>query len=222
MSSCANCENDFSYELTDIRKNLKDNEFVLGLDEVGYGSAVGPLCVAGVILPNDKNVFNDLIKAGVKDSKKLSPKKREILAEKIKDVALTVIVEFGSVEDIDTLNVLKTNMNLMTKIINKITPEPTIILIDGIHKPAEMKNQKTVKTIPKGDGKSLTIAAASIIAKVTRDSYMKDLVNENRKELEFYGVEKNMGYLSREHRDALDHHGRSKFHRQSYKYKWQK
>ncbi len=201
----------------EIEKKLwNDHKFIVGIDETGTGSAIGSLCVAGIVFPT--NMSENELPKDLKDSKKLSAKKREKIFDEIMKKALFVKVVFGSCEEIDETNVLKTNLRCMTSIIESLNPD--FILIDGIHSPG-ICNAENSKTIIRGDNLSSTIAAASIVAKVSRDRYVKKLVIENP-ELEKYGIGNNMGYLSSQHRNALDIHGRTKLHRQSYKYKWNK
>jgi ribonuclease HII len=127
----------------------------------------------------------------------------------------------GHQQEIEDTNVLLTNLNCMKQIIENISPVPNYVLVDGLHAPKQLINKEIgIETMVKGDSLSASIAAASIVAKVTRDRQMVDL-EQNYPELEPYHIGKNKGYLSAEHRQALEEHGRSPFHRKTYKYKWQ-
>lgn len=195
----------------------ENKKYVVGIDETGYGSAVGSLCVAGVMFPPDMSEKD--LPAGLRDSKKLSPTKREKMFDEIMNSAISVKVVFGTAEEIDSTNVLTTNMKCMESILKTMEPAVDFALIDGCRKPSTCTLDNS-KTIIGGDNISASIAAASVVAKVTRDNYVKKLVEDNP-ELLKYGIDKNMGYLSAGHRRALDEYGRTPFHRQSYKYKWQ-
>jgi len=190
-------------------------QYILGIDEVGLGSAVGGIVIAGVIWPTNMDVSK--LPNKLTDSKKLTPRQRDLLFDQIHEIALGVITWEGSQKEIEETNVLVTNLTCMQQIIENIKPTPDYVLVDGIHAP---KSTVGIETIVKGDSKSASIAAASIIAKVTRDRMMVQL-EKNHPELEAYEIGKNKGYLSLNHRKALDEHGRSSFHRKTYKYKWQ-
>jgi len=188
---------------------------VLGLDEVGIGSAVGSIMVAGVIWST--NMHSSELPKKLTDSKKLTPKQRNILYDQIYENAAAVLTWEGHQQQIEDTNVLLTQLHCMKQIIENISPVPDYVLVDGLHAPTTSIN---IETMVKGDSKSASIAAASIVAKVTRDRQMVDL-EQNYPELALYQIGNNKGYLSAEHRKALDEHGRSAFHRKTYKYKWQ-
>lgn len=196
-----------------------ENKYVLGIDEAGYGSAVGDFCVAGVILPETVDLPN------VRDSKKMSASQREKAFDEIQRQAIAIKVVFAKQDAIETSNVLAVNMDCMADIIATISPTPRLVIVDGSRKPKIISLRQPrppiVATLVGGDNKSLSVAAASIVAKVSRDNYIKQLVKDHP-ELERYGVDSNMGYLSIKHRDALDQYGRTRHHRSTYKYKWQK
>ena len=158
--------------------------------------------------------------------------------QKILKEADAVYVEFGRQEDIDSpeSNILLVNMTCMKKIIEAASKKtsdqinyspPSFILIDGARVPLLLSSSpgepshQHIHSIVKGDARSICIGAASIVAKVERDAYIANLVEKNPV-LQKYDVHKNMGYLSKSHRDALDLYGRTSFHRQSYRYNWQR
>jgi ribonuclease HII len=186
---------DFSFE-------KKVGGVVAGVDEVGRGPWAGPVVAAAVILNEDD--FPD----GLDDSKKLTKRMREQLYEKIREGA-TVGIGQASVEEIDALNILQASLLAMRRAIVKLGNVPEAILVDGNKSP---DCWQPVQCIVKGDSRSFSIAAASIVAKVTRDRIMQDLA------LTFpaYGWERNAGYGTAEHRDALFLVGISPHHRKSF------
>ncbi len=165
-------------------------EQVLGLDEVGRGPLAGPLVVAGVILNRKKRI------QGLNDSKKLSEKKRNLLFDEIMAKAKYVDVQFIEVEEIDKINVLEATKKAMRLIIERSNYD--FLLIDAV--PLQLENSKS---IIKGDTLSASIAAASIIAKVTRDRFMDEL----HKEYPEYDFIHNKGYGTKRHMEALDQYG---------------
>jgi len=175
---------------------------VAGVDEVGRGPWAGPVVASAVVL--DKANFPD----GLDDSKKLTKRKREFLYDEIMEVA-SVGLGLASVEEIDALNILQASLLAMSRAIAELGEAPEAILVDGNKAP---DCRQPVQCVVKGDSLSLSIAAASIIAKVTRDRIMRDLA------LTFpaYGWERNAGYGTAEHRDALSLVGISPHHRKSF------
>lgn len=186
---------DFSFE-------KQAGGIVAGVDEVGRGPWAGPVVASAVIL--DAGNFPD----GLDDSKKLTKRKRERLFDEIKEAA-TVGVGQASVEEIDQLNILRASLLAMSRAIAELSSAPEAILVDGNEAP---DCRQPVQCIVKGDSHSLSIAAASIIAKVTRDRIMQEL------SLTYpaYGWERNAGYGTAEHRDALSLVGISPHHRKSF------
>lgn len=180
-----------------------------GCDEAGRGCLCGPVACAAVILP-------DGFQCGeINDSKKLSEKQRSLLAVHIKENALSWAVEMVSAEEIDRINILNASIIGMHRAIARLSKRPDHLIIDGNRfKPYvdDMFRPIPHDTVVKGDGKYMAIAAASILAKTARDAYMKKLA------LEFpgYGWERNMGYPTREHREALKRLGITPYHRRSY------
>ncbi len=176
---------------------------VCGIDEAGRGPWSGPVVAAAVILDGDN------IPDGINDSKKLTPARRNELFDLIKQSSHVGIGIVG-VSDIDRLNILQATFLAMRKAVANLKITPTVALIDGTGKPALACE---MRTLIKGDQRSLSIAAASIIAKVTRDRIMENLA------LQFphYGWERNKGYGTKAHRAGLASHGVSKHHRRSFK-----
>lgn len=191
----------------------KGFQHVCGIDEVGCGSLFGPVCVAAVIFPAH-STEEELPKA--RDSKKLTLKQRERLYDEIMEKAAVVKVAWGSAKRIDQINILEATLECMAQAMRDIEPKPDYCLIDGNRLP---KNCATpMQTVIKGDDKSLTIAAASIVAKVSRDRLMVAIVKDHP-ELEKYGIHQNMGYGSLMHRTALTRFGATHWHRNSFKWK---
>jgi ribonuclease HII len=176
---------------------------VAGVDEAGRGPLAGPVVAAAVILP--AGLYID----GVNDSKKLSPDRRERLFDVIMEQALSVGVGFGPPELIDRINILQATRHAMLEAVSLLTPQPDLILIDGISTIESAIPQKTIK---KGDSLSLSIAAASIIAKVTRDRLMQELDRVHPG----YGFAGHKGYGSASHMDAIRRLGPSPVHRLSF------
>ncbi|MEM8771873.1 MAG: ribonuclease HII [Pseudomonadota bacterium] len=175
---------------------------VAGVDEAGRGPLAGPVIAAAVILdPNN-------IPAGLADSKTLTEKRREELAPLIHEMA-SVGVGAASVSEIDTINILQASLLAMSRAVAALPFAPDACIIDGNQKP---KLACRVQTVIKGDAKSLSIAAASIVAKTARDQIMRDLA------LRFpaYGWEKNKGYGAPAHLTALREHGFCEHHRKSF------
>ena len=176
-----------------------------GTDEAGRGCLAGPVTAAAVILPND---FSHPF---LTDSKQLSEKKRIFLKDVIESEALCCGVAHVMMEEIDQINILNASILAMHKAIESLETTPQFIAIDG--------NKFTpYKKIPyecvvKGDGKYLHIAAASILAKTYRDAYMKTLAPEFPQ----YNWQKNKGYPTLEHRDAIRKHGPTVYHRKSFR-----
>jgi len=177
---------------------------IAGVDEVGRGPLCGPVTAAAVILNPDD------IPEGLNDSKKMTAKKRDALYDEILAKADCCIAH-ATVQEIDEINILRASHLAMTRAIAGLTKAPDHILIDGNMIPRGLTT--SAQAVVKGDGRSLSIAAASIIAKVTRDRIMGDLA------IEFpgYGWEKNAGYGTKQHLEALRALGVTPHHRRSFK-----
>ena len=193
---------DVSYNI-EASFRLKGNEVIIGVDEVGRGPWAGPVTACAVILNPDN------IPHGLNDSKKLNVVRRNELFLKIMESSLVSCVHVD-VEEIDKINILQATFRAMERSILKL-PIPDHILIDGNKLPPNLPSPATA--IIKGDTKSASIAAASIIAKVTRDQLMADL------SLEYpgYGWEKNAGYGTKMHQLGLLNNGVTPHHRRSFK-----
>jgi ribonuclease HII len=186
---------DFSFE-------DQHNCLVAGVDEAGRGPWAGPVVAAAVIL--DRNNFPQ----GLDDSKKLSAKKREALFDPIMETAIVGIGQ-ASVEEIDDINILQATLLAMQRAVDNLDPQPGHILIDGNRLP---KMEISAETIIKGDGRSFSIAAASIIAKTFRDQIMTELAQS----WPDYGWERNAGYGTALHQQGLNLVGISPHHRKSF------
>lgn len=186
-----------------FEKENAQYEYICGIDEVGRGPFAGPVLAAAVILPKDARIMY------INDSKKLSEKRREELYDVIMEQAVAVGTGMVSPERIDEINILQATYEAMRDALSELNVKPDVILVDAVHIPEVEIPQIS---IVKGDAKSQSIAAASIIAKVTRDRMMKEyalLMPE-------YHFEKNKGYGTREHIDALKEFGPSPIHRRSF------
>ena len=175
---------------------------IAGVDEVGRGPLIGPVVAAAVILP--KGFYHP----GIKDSKKLSEKKREELYKVITENALSIGVGTVSEEVIDEINIYEATKTAMKEAINSLTIPPEHVLIDAMKLDLKMPSTSIIK----GDALSESIAAASIIAKVTRDH----LLMKMDEEYPMYDLKNNKGYGTKKHLEALEKYGACKYHRKSY------
>ena len=187
-----------------MKLKYSEYHFECGTDEAGRGCLAGPVTAAAVILPQD---FNSSI---LTDSKQLSEKKREQLRPIIEDEAIAFAVAHIFPEEIDKINVLNASILAMHKAIDQLH-QVEFISVDGNRfKPL---NNLPFKTIIKGDGKYLNIAAASVLAKTYRDEYMAKV----HEEFPFYGWNQNKGYPTKLHREAIKKHGITQYHRKSFR-----
>ena len=176
---------------------------ICGVDEAGRGPLAGPVCAAAVILPSDLEI------PGLNDSKKLTDKRRRELVPIIKEQALTYGIAFATHEEIDEINILQATFLAMERALEQLKIRPELALIDG-------NRQKdfgiNAETVVKGDSRSANIAAASVLAKVTRDDYMEAMA------LEYpgYGFDIHKGYGTKAHYEALRNLGPSPIHRMSF------
>ena len=192
-------------ELWDYENEIYDSgvSLICGVDEAGRGPLAGPVCAAAVILPRNIEI------AGLNDSKKLSEKKRESLFELIKEKALSYGIAFATVEEIEELNILNATYLAMNRAIEKLDRVPELTLIDG--------NRNTginieSRCVVKGDARCADIAAASILAKVSRDR----LMYEEAKKYPEYHFEKHKGYGTKLHYEAIREFGPCPIHRKSF------
>ena len=198
-------------DLWTLEQEIYDEGYSLicGVDEAGRGPLAGPVCAAGVILPRGLEI------PGLNDSKKLSEKKREELFDLITNKAVSFGIAFAEVEEIEKLNILNATFLAMNRAIEQLSPKPELALIDG--------NRSTGIRFPnrcivKGDARCADIAAASVLAKVTRDRYMLKMAEAFPQ----YHFEQHKGYGTKLHYEALDAYGPSPIHRMSFLRKWQR
>ena len=189
--------------MKEYERKFAEYEFICGIEEVGRGPLAGPVVAGAVILPKDSSIlyFND--------SKKLSETKREELYDIIMKEAVSVGLGSVDNERIDEINILQATYEAMRQAIGKLDPQPKILLNDAVTIP-----EVTIKQVPiiKGDAKSISIAAASIVAKVTRDRLMV----EYDREYPEYGFASNKGYGSSGHIEAIKKYGPTPIHRRSF------
>ncbi len=183
--------------------SLEGYKVICGTDEAGRGPLAGPVVAAAVILPEG------LIIEGLNDSKKLSEKKREALYDVIIKDAVSYAICEASVEEIDELNILNASQLAMRRCVEKLDPKPDLVLVDG-----NIARDFPIKAVPliKGDSLSPSIAAASILAKVTRDRLCLKLDAEYPE----YNFKKHKGYPTKEHREAVIKYGPSPVHRKTF------
>ena len=185
----------------------KGFELVCGVDEAGRGPLAGPVCAAAVILPKGHII------EGVNDSKKLTEKRREALFDKIKDEALAYSIATASEKEIDEINILQATYIAMRRAVEGLNIPAEFAMIDGNRiPPLDIPAQCIVK----GDGKSMSIAAASILAKVTRDRFMLEIAEKYPE----YQFDKHKGYGTKLHYEMLDKYGPCEIHRQSFLKTW--
>jgi ribonuclease HII len=177
-------------------------KYIAGVDEAGRGPLAGPVVAAAVILKKDA-VFKY-----VDDSKKLSKKNRDLALIEIKENALAIGIGISSVEEIDLINIYRASKEAMLSAIKQLKIKPDFLLIDAM--PLEI--DIPLKSIIKGDQLSVSIAAASIIAKTTRDKYMEEM----DKIFPMYGFKNHMGYGTKEHLEAIKEYGITPIHRKTY------
>ena len=190
----------FEYE---EKHYLEGYTAVCGCDEAGRGPLCGPVVAAAVILPRDLEI------EGLNDSKKLSEKKREMLFEVIKEKALAYAIAEATPAEIDEINILNASMLAMRRAVEALEVKADFALIDGN---CSRGFEIPTETVVKGDAKSYSIAAASILAKVTRD---RQCIELDRAYPE-YGIAKHKGYPTKEHMDAVREHGPASIYRKSF------
>ena len=177
---------------------------ICGVDEAGRGTLAGPVCAAAVILPEGAVI------EGLDDSKKLTEKKREKLYDIIKETAVAYSVAYGTLEEIESVNILEATYLAMNRAIEGLSVKPDFALIDGNRVPRGIKIP--CETIVKGDSKSMSVAAASVLAKVTRDRLML----EYDKKYPEYNFKKHKGYGTKEHTELIKQYGPCEIHRLSF------
>ena len=195
---------DFILEAKYLKKGYS---FIAGVDEAGRGSWAGPVVAAAVVFPYGK--WAEITKIGLDDSKKLSPKRQRYFFDIIQETS-NVGIGLSSVQEIDQINILQATFLAMNRALENLHIVPDYTLIDGDKLPTL---KFPAEAIVKGDALSISIAAASIIAKVTRDNLMIKL----SRSFPGYGWERNVGYGTKKHREGLEMFGVTKHHRKSYK-----
>jgi len=178
-------------------------QFLAGIDEAGRGPLAGPVVTAAVILPRNCEKF-----LGINDSKQLPKKAREEFAKIIKDHALAYSIHFQSAEVIDELNIYEATKQSMKKSVENLKICPDFCIVDAMTLPIDIPQSSIIK----GDAKSLSIAAASILAKNARDEYMEQL----HEKYPAYGFDQNAGYGTKKHLEALEQYGYMEEHRKSF------
>lgn len=180
-----------------------DIKIICGVDEAGRGPLAGPVCAAAVILPPNVEI------PGLNDSKKLTDKKRRELFPIIREMAISYGIGYASHEEIDEINILQATYLAMERALAQLDPKPDLALIDGNR---AKDFGIPVKTVVKGDSLSASIAAASVLAKVSRDDLMLQLAEEYPQ----YGFEIHKGYGTKAHYEALRTYGHSLVHRMTF------
>ncbi len=190
-------------KMKEYERKYESFSWICGIDEVGRGPLAGPVVAGAVILPKDCDILY------LNDSKQLSEKKREELYAVIMEKAVAVGLGFVAPERIDQINILQATYEAMREAISKLDPQPDLLLNDAVTIP-----KVTIRQIPiiKGDAKSVSIAAASIVAKVTRDRLMV----QYEEVYPGYGFASNKGYGAQVHLDALKKYGPTPIHRRSF------
>ncbi len=183
---------------------LHGYKIIAGVDEAGRGPLAGPVVSAAVVLPQNFCV------SGINDSKKLSEKKRAALFPLIKEQVLSFGIGMADHEEIDRINILQASLLSMKRAVTALSPAPDFLLIDG-----KFSIDSPIHQLPviKGDARSLSIATASILAKVTRDRIMTDLAVQYPE----YGFDRHKGYPTRAHKQAILDHGPCPVHRKSFR-----
>ncbi len=192
---------DFEIEKEYAKKGF---QVICGIDEAGRGPLAGPVCAAAVILPLGTEI------AGLNDSKKLTEKKREVLFPIIIENAVAYGIGFASEKEIDKINILNATFLAMRRAVEAMETTPDLLLIDGNQRPKI--GIGTEVTVVKGDMKSVSIAAASVLAKVSRDRYML----EKAREYPQYAFEKHKGYGTKLHYERIAEFGVAPIHRRSF------
>lgn len=191
---------DFSFE----NGFWTENQIVAGVDEAGRGPLAGPVVAASVIFRTDRHVYV------LRDSKKLTPKQRNDYFIQIIDTAISVGIGMVSPEEIDSINILQASLKAMAEAVNNLTSKPDIVIVDGNKLlPLNIKQL----TLVKGDTRSISVAAASVIAKVTRDNLM--CIFDNL--YPAYNFKQHKGYPTKQHKNLIKEFGPSPIHRKTFK-----
>ena len=197
---------DYSFERAAMAAGYRH---ICGVDEAGAGPLMGPVYAAAVILPEDCEI------PGLDDSKKLTEKRREALFPVICDTAVAYAVAYATEQEIDEINILNARMLAMQRAIDALSVKADFALIDGNRNGGILLPNQTVVH---GDGRSVSIAAASVLAKVSRDRFVVDVLD---KQYPQYAFAKHKGYGTKLHYEMLDAYGPSPVHRKSFLKKWE-
>ncbi len=192
----------------DAQFKSRDVSLIAGIDEAGRGPLAGPVVAAAVILPEDFRV------EGLRDSKRVVASERERLFGIISQSALSIGIGLCTVEEIDQFNILEATRLAMVRAFDRLSIKPDLLIIDALRLDRIQIRQEAVI---KGDNKSASVAAASIIAKVTRDRLMIEL----HKRYPQYGFDRHKGYPTRAHREAIKIHGPCEVHRKSFRWNYE-
>ena len=197
-----------------MKSYYKENTLEVGIDEAGRGPLFGRVYIGAVIIPPDDTFKQSFIK----DSKKLSERKRLIAYDFIKENAIDYTSFYYDEKKIDEINIFKATYEGMHKALDKLLVTPEHILVDGIYFPIYTKENQMIPytCVEGGDNKYLSIAAASIIAKVERDKYIYDFCDNNPELEEFYSIRSNKGYGTSKHIEGIKKNGISSWHRKSF------
>ena len=190
-------------QMAQFDKKMRRGKYLAGVDEAGRGPLAGPVYAAAVVFDED------VIIEGINDSKKLSEKKREALYDEICEKATSYCIASVDNNRIDEINILQATFEAMRTAVSGLAVEPDYVLVDGDKSPSIKTDHETVI---KGDSKSMAIAAASILAKVSRDRY----ITEMAKLYPHYGFEKHKGYGPKAHYEAIEKYGVCPIHRMSF------
>ena len=190
------------------------NMLEAGIDEAGRGPLFGRLYVAAVILPQDRSFDHALMR----DSKKISERKRLVAYDYIRENAIDYSVVFIDEQKIDDINIFRATQKGMHEAISQLRVTPQHLLVDGSHFRTYFRDSKLIPytCIEGGDDKYTPIAAASILAKVSRDKYIEDLCDKYENLETFYNLRKNKGYGTEAHRKGIEKHGITQWHRKSF------
>ena len=183
--------------------------YIAGLDEAGRGALAGPVSVGAVILPNDPTLLSSTL-AGARDSKQMTPHKRESLAPKIQEAALAWAVGFATAEEIDMQGIVRATRLAAIRALHQFMITPQYLLTDFRLELPQLDISQT--SLVKGDARCLSIACASILAKTERDALMRELDSQ----YPGYGLAKHKGYGTQAHRSAMKRLGSSSIHRRSF------
>lgn len=196
-------EKERTFQMQEYERKYSNCRYICGIDEVGRGPLAGPVVAAAVILPKDVDIYY------LNDSKQLSEKKREELFHEIMEKAVSVGIGFADEKCIDEINILQADYVAMRMALSKLSVKPDILLNDAVIIPeVSILQEKIIK----GDAKSVSIAAASIVAKVTRDHFMEEM----DKKYPGYGFASNKGYGSGAHIEAIKTMGPCEIHRRTF------